>query len=84
MDKVKALRYYETAQSIHSIHHHTTYWLSSYSRTYAPAIAGVPLTASFDPITAVFTLTYQVSLAATEPTIIFLNEQLYETDTLFR
>lgn len=51
--------------------------LKSLSRTYAPAIAGIPTQMLFDPDTANFQLNYQANTDITAGTVIFLNEQLY-------
>jgi len=50
--------------------------LKTLSRTYAQAIAGLPLRMSFDPITAVFELRYNATVSEA-PTEVYLNEVLH-------
>ncbi|KAJ4461998.1 putative Glycoside hydrolase [Paratrimastix pyriformis] len=47
------------------------------SRTFAPAIAGVPVSMAFDPETALYNLKYNPNPAAKGPTEIYLNEAWY-------
>jgi len=47
------------------------------SRTYAPAIAGVPTKMEFVPATSAFTLQYKANANARLPTEIYLNEKYY-------
>jgi len=42
------------------------------SRTYAKAVAGVPTTESFDPVTGAYTLRYRAAPAVSEPTVVFV------------
>eukprot|EP01132_Coremiostelium_polycephalum_P008414 gene8414-10332_t len=51
--------------------------LKTLSRTYAQAIAGNPQSMVFDPQTASFQLVFNVDTSITQPTIIYLNEDLY-------
>jgi len=54
--------------------------LKALSRTYAQAIAGAPLTMSFDPRTAAFQLQYVPNATIDQivaPTVIFLNEGIH-------
>eukprot|EP01095_Lingulamoeba_sp_RSL-Kostka_P011526 TRINITY_DN4412_c0_g1_i1.p1 TRINITY_DN4412_c0_g1~~TRINITY_DN4412_c0_g1_i1.p1 ORF type:complete len:248 (+),score=75.62 TRINITY_DN4412_c0_g1_i1:98-841(+) len=51
------------------------------SRTYAQAVSGTPTTHQFDPITARFDLTYDISTTATNrTTVIYYNQEYYYPD----
>ncbi|EGC38983.1 hypothetical protein DICPUDRAFT_148335 [Dictyostelium purpureum] len=50
--------------------------ITALSRTYAQAIAGVPQAMKYDTTDATFTLTYTIDTTITQPTIVYLNEQL--------
>jgi endoglycosylceramidase len=50
----------------------TSAQLDVLSETYAQAIAGTPISMTFDPSTAVFHLSYRVDHAVTAPTVIFV------------
>eukprot|EP01118_Nematostelium_gracile_P005547 TRINITY_DN1761_c0_g1_i1.p1 TRINITY_DN1761_c0_g1~~TRINITY_DN1761_c0_g1_i1.p1 ORF type:complete len:423 (+),score=83.55 TRINITY_DN1761_c0_g1_i1:140-1408(+) len=47
------------------------------SRTYAQAIAGVPVLMEFIPQNSDFTLSYYVNTSISEPTVVYLNEDWY-------
>jgi len=47
------------------------------SRSYAQAIAGIPIIMSFDPETSNFILTYQINPSIEGPTEIYINEDFY-------
>ena len=53
--------------------------LKALSRTYAQAIAGVPLKMSFDPSTALFELHYNATILGA-PTEVYMNKELYYSD----
>jgi len=48
-----------------------------YARTYAFAVAGETVSMSFDPTKAVFTLVFNANLQITEPTLIYLSEDIF-------
>lgn len=50
----------------------TSAQLDALSETYAEAIAGTPISMTYDPSTADFYLTYRVDPAITAPTVIFV------------
>jgi len=47
------------------------------SRTYAPAIAGIPISMKFDSSTGYFYLVFKINTTIQAPTEIFLNEKFY-------
>ncbi|CAF0742966.1 unnamed protein product [Adineta ricciae] len=46
------------------------------SRSYAQAIAGLPVSMMFDPKTAVFQLTFIINTDIHQPTVVYINEDL--------
>lgn len=50
--------------------------LKTLSRTYAPAIAGIPTKMAFDPATCKFELDFRATVAG-QPTEVYLNEELH-------
>ncbi|KAN0030386.1 hypothetical protein ACTA71_010151 [Dictyostelium dimigraforme] len=51
--------------------------ITALSRTYAQAIAGVPLLMSFNPTNGDFSLSYTINTTITQPTQIYLNQDLH-------
>jgi len=51
--------------------------VKSFSRTYATAIAGVGDFMSFDSSTSIFILNYEINPTCTQPTEIYLNEDIF-------
>ncbi|KAF2069016.1 hypothetical protein CYY_009664 [Polysphondylium violaceum] len=51
--------------------------VKSLSRTYAQAIAGIPLYMNFDPLSSDFQFKYYINTSISEPTIIYLNQEFY-------
>lgn len=55
----------------------TAIQVKALSRTYAYAIAGMPVSMAFDPTTANFVLNYKVNTKANKPTEIYLNKKWF-------
>jgi hypothetical protein len=55
----------------------------SHSRTHAQAIAGRPLSTSFNATTNVFSLSYQYDASVSAPTVVYLNKPMYERNTSY-
>ncbi|EAL72387.1 hypothetical protein DDB_G0270074 [Dictyostelium discoideum AX4] len=51
--------------------------ITALSRTYAQAIAGVPLSMSFNPANSDFSFSYNINTTITQPTQIYLNQDIY-------